>query len=111
MFGPPVALVSLGLSLIIQPNSFGANQHQMILDRIEQRAESGWVVPNPEFTDYMYPRLALDVAGHQWVLLNKSRPLNPIDFAPESIRAMESSASLDNSRGLRLNVDAASALE
>ena len=111
MFGPPVALVSLGLSLIIQPNSFGANQHEMILDRIEQRAESGWVVPNPEFTDYLYPRLALDVAGHQWVLLNKSRPLNPIHFAPESIRAMESSASLDNSRGLRLNVDVASALE
>ena len=111
VFGPPVALLSLGLSLIFQPNSFGANQHEIILDRIEQRAESGWVVPDPAFTDYLYPRLALDVAGNQWVLLNKSRPLNPIDFAPENIRAMESSESLDNSRGLRLNVHAASALE
>jgi zinc D-Ala-D-Ala carboxypeptidase len=111
VFGPPVALLSLGLSLIFQPNSFGSNQHQMILDRIEERAQSGWVVPNPEFTDYLYPRIALDIAGNQWVLLNKSRPLNPIDFAPSDLRAMESSSSLDNSRELRLNSAAATALE
>ena len=111
VFGPPVALVSLGLSLIFQPGSFGSNQHQIILDRIEERAQSGWVVPTPEFTDYLYPRMTLDMAGHQWVLLNKSRPLNPIDFAPENLRAMTSSTSLDNSRELRLNVHAATALE
>jgi zinc D-Ala-D-Ala carboxypeptidase len=111
VFGPPVALVSLGLSLIFQPNSFGSNQHEIILDRIQERAESGWVVPTPELTDYLYPRLALDMAGHQWVILNKSRPLNPIDFAPVDLVAMDSSASLDNSRGLRLTPSAATALE
>jgi zinc D-Ala-D-Ala carboxypeptidase len=111
VFGPPVALLSLGLSLIFQPNSFGSNQHEMILDRIKERAEQGWVVPNPEFTEYLYPRWALDVAGHEWVLLNKTRPLNPIDFAPVDLRAMDSSRSLDNSRRLRLTSAAASALE
>ena len=111
MFGPPVALISLGLSLIIQPNSFGANQHEMILDRIEQREASGWVVPTPEFTEYLYPRLTLEIAGTEWVLLNKTRPLNPIDFAPTNLRAMKSSTSLDNSRELRLSLPAASALE
>jgi D-alanyl-D-alanine carboxypeptidase len=83
----------------------------MILERIQQRADQGWVVPDVEFTDYLYPRLALDLAGNQWVLLNKSRPLNPIDFAPEDLRAMDSSKSLDNSRELRLIDEAATALE
>ena len=111
MFGPPVALLSLGLSLIFQPNSFGSNQHEMVLDRIKERAASGWVVPDPQFTEYLYPRWALDVAGHEWVLLNKSRPLNPIDFAPTDLRVMDSSRSLDNSRGLRLTTAAALGLE
>lgn len=111
MFGPPVALLSLGISLIVQPGSFGANKHELILERIEQRELAGWVVPYPEFTEYQYTRLTLDIAGKQWVLLNKSRPLNPIDFAPASLVTMESSGSLDNSRGLRLRPDAAEALE
>ncbi|MDP4756706.1 MAG: M15 family metallopeptidase [Aquiluna sp.] len=111
VFGPPVALVSLGFSLIFQPNSFGSQQHEIILDRIEQRAESGWEVPELEFTDYLYPRLAMDQPSHPWVLLNKSRPLNPIDYAPTDLRTMESSSALDNSRELRLANDAATALE
>lgn len=111
VFGPPVALISLGLSLIFQPNSFGANQHEIILDRINERAESGWIVPEPALTDYLYPRLALDQAGSEWVLVNKARPLDPIDFAPENLRAMKTSESLDNSRELRLTGAAATALE
>ena len=111
VFGPPIALLTLGISLIVQPNSFGQPKHQLILDRIEQRAESGWVVPDPAITDYLYPRLAIDFAGNSWVVVNKNRPLNPIDYAPADLRAMESSSSLDNSRGLRLSDEAATALE
>lgn len=111
VFGPPVAFLSLGLSLIFQPNSFGANQHEIILDRIKERAETGWVVPTLAITDYQYPRLSLDIAGSEWVLVNKDRPLNPIDFAPEDLRAMETSEHLDNSRELRLTNSAADALE
>ena len=111
VFGPPIAFLSLGLSLIFQPNSFGSNQHEIILDRIKEREASGWVVPTLGVTDYLYPRLATDFAGTEWVLVNKDRPLNPIDFAPEDLRAMESSESLDNSRELRLTTAAAAALE
>lgn len=111
VFGPPVAFLSLGLSLIFQPNSFGANQHEIILDRIKERAETGWVIPTLAITDYQYPRLSLDIAGSEWVLVNKDRPLNPIDFAPEDLRAMETSEHLDNSRELRLTNSAAGALE
>ena len=111
VFGPPIAFLSLGLSLIFQPNSFGANQHEIILDRIKERAETGWVVPTLGITDYQYPRLSLDIAGKEWVLVNKDRPLNPIDFAPEDLRAMKTSEHLDNSRELRLTNAAATALE
>lgn len=111
VFGPPVALLSLGLSMIFQPNSFGSNQHELILDRIKAREESGWVVPQPALTDYLFPRHAIDQAGHEWVLINKTRPLNPIDFAPEDLRAVKTSDSLDNPRELRLTNAAATALE
>ena len=69
------------------------------------------MVPTLGVTDYLYPRLATEFAGAEWVLVNKDRPLNPIDFAPEDLRAMESSESLDNSRELRLTTAAAAALE
>lgn len=111
VFGPPVAFITLGLSLIFQPNSFGANQHEIVLDRIKARAESGWVVPSLSITDFSYPRFATEQAGHEWVLVNKSRPLQPIDFAPEDLRVIKSSESLDNSRELRLRSSAATALE
>lgn len=111
MFGPPIALLSLGLAMIFQPNSFGSNQHELILDRIKAREESGWVVPQPLLTDYLFPRHAIDQAGHEWVLINKSRPLNPIDFAPEDLRVVTTSESLDNPRELRLTNAAATALE
>jgi D-alanyl-D-alanine carboxypeptidase len=111
VFGPPIALLSLGVSLILQPGSFGASNHPLILERIKEREANGWVVPTPEFTDYLYPRLATQFPTSNWLIVNKSRPLNPIDFAPADLRAMESSSSLDNSRGLRLTDAAATALE
>jgi zinc D-Ala-D-Ala carboxypeptidase len=111
VFGPPIALLSLGVSLIVQPGSFGASDHPMILERIKEREAIGWVVPTPALTEYLYPRLATEFPTSNWLIVNKSRPLSPIDFAPEGLRAMESSSSLDNSRGLRLTDAAATALE
>lgn len=111
VFGPPIALLSLGVSLIVQPGSFGSNQHRLILDRIQERESIGWVVPNPELTEFLYPRLATEFPHSTWLIVNKNRPLNPIDYAPTDLRAMKSSSSLDNSRELRLTDAAATALE
>lgn len=111
VFGPPIALLSLGISLIAQPGSFGASDHPLILERIKEREAIGWVVPHPELTDYLYPRFATGFPSSPWLIVNKTRPLNPIDFAPSDLRAMDSSNSLDNSRGLRLTNAAATALE
>jgi len=111
VFGPPIALLSLGVSLIAQPGSFGSNQHRLILDRIQERESIGWVVPNPELTDFLYPRLATEFPSSSWLIVNKNRPLNPIDFAPGDLRVINSSSSLDNPRELRLTATAATALE
>jgi zinc D-Ala-D-Ala carboxypeptidase len=111
VFGPPIALLSLGVSLIVQPGSFGASDHPLILERIKEREAIGWVVPTPELTEYLYPKLKTEFPTSDWLIVNKSRPLNPIDFAPGDLRAMASSSALDNSRGLRLTDAAATALE
>ena len=108
MFGPPLLAATLGVTLLVQGAS-GSN-FEILKERREARLEAGWVVPTLEVTDYLYPRLATEFAGSQWVVVNKHRPLNPIDFAPQ-VREIESSSALDNSRGLRLRDIAASALE
>lgn len=110
VFGPPVALLSLGLSLIFQPNSFGSNQHELIMDRIKARELSGWVVPTLSFTDYLYPRFLTDNASSELVVVNKLRPLNPIDFAPADLVVVPSTQFLDNSRELELDPAASDAL-
>lgn len=108
VFGPPLLAATLGVTLLVQGAS-GSN-FEILNERREARLEAGWVVPTPEVTDYLYPRLATEFAGSEWVVVNKHRPLSPIDFAPE-VREIESSSALDNSRGLRLRDIAASALE
>jgi D-alanyl-D-alanine carboxypeptidase len=96
--------------LIFQPGAFGA-KHEIILERIAQRADAGWVVPSPDFETYDYVRFATGLAGTDWVIVNKIRPLLPIDYAPSNLREIKTSKTLDNSRGLELADQAASALE
>jgi D-alanyl-D-alanine carboxypeptidase len=88
----------------------GQPNFEILKERAEQRELSGWEIPTLELTDYSYPRLATGFAGSEWVVVNKLRPLSPLDFEPV-VREIESSSSLDNSRGLELRVVAATALE
>lgn len=111
VFGPAIAMFSLGLALIVQPGSFGAIRHQLIMDRISEREAMGWVVPNPPLTEHLFPRLATEFPSSTWLVVNKNRPLQPIDYVPQDLRAINSSSSIDNSRGLRLTSAAATALE
>lgn len=94
----------------MQPGAFGA-RHEIILDRIQAREDSNWVVPNPSFDSFDYIRLATGFGGSDWVVVNKQRPLNPVDYEPGNLREMVSSKTLDNSRGLELADQAATALE
>lgn len=45
------------------------------------------------------------------MVVNKQRPLSPIDYAPSTLRVVSSSSSLDNSRNLMLADNAATAIE
>ena len=109
VFLPPIAAATLGISLIVT-GAAGQPNFDILDQRAEQRHQSGWVVPNLELTDYLYPRLATGFAGSEWVVVNKHRPLSPLDFEPQ-VREIQSSDSLDNSRGLELREVAAAALE
>ena len=109
VFLPPIAAATLGISLIVT-GAAGQPNFDILEQRAEQRHQSGWVVPNLELTDYLYPRLATGFAGSEWVVVNKHRPLSPLDFEPQ-VREIQSSDSLDSSRGLELREVAAAALE
>ena len=109
VFLPPLVAATLGITLLVQ-GAFGQPNFEILEDRAKERELSGWVVPTLEITDYLYPRLATGFAGSEWVVVNKLRPLSPLDFEP-NVRAVESSEALDNSRGLELRDVAARALE
>jgi len=109
VFLPPVVAATVGISLLVQ-GAFGQPNFELLEERAEQRELAGWVVPTLELTDYLYPRLATGFAGSEWVVVNKLRPLSPLDFEPQ-VREIRSSESLDNSRGLELRDIAATALE
>jgi len=109
VFLPPVVAATVGISLLVQ-GAFGQPNFELLEERAEQRELAGWVVPTLELTDYLYPRLATGFAGSEWVVVNKLRPLSPLDFEPK-VRKISSSESLDNSRGLELRDVAATALE
>jgi len=109
VFLPPVVAATVGISLLVQ-GAFGQPNFELLEERAEQRELAGWVVPTLELTDYLYPRLATGFAGSEWVVVNKLRPLSPLDFEPQ-VRKISSSEALDNSRGLELRDVAATALE
>lgn len=109
VFLPPLVAATLGITLLVQ-GAFGQPNFEILEERAKERELSGWVVPTLEITDYLYPRLATGFAGSEWVVVNKLRPLSPLDFEP-NVREVRSSEALDNSRGLELRDVAARALE
>lgn len=110
VFGPPIVLGILGVIILIQAAT-AAPRMTLVLDRIQARAEAGWVVPNPSFDQYLYPRLLTELAGNEFVVINKHRPINPIDFEPSNLRVLTTTESLSNPRKLELAAPAAKALE
>ena len=93
-----------------QPNAFG-QRHELIWEQINSFNESGRKTPIPAYDSYSFTKLATGFAESELVVVNKQRPLSPIDYAPATLREIASSKSLDNSRKLMLADSAAKALE
>jgi D-alanyl-D-alanine carboxypeptidase len=110
IFGPPVLFSILGVVLLVQSETFTSPKLEIITEQIEINKTEGLVPPTPALSDYLYPRLTIDWANQPYVVVNKLRTLNPIDFAPANLVVMPSSESLDNSRRLVLAPSAANAL-
>ena len=110
MFVPPIVLLGLGLSLISQPGAF-APEHELVTQAINERKASEQDTEVLSVISYRQTRLATSVGGSDFVVVNKHRPLQPIDYQPVNLREIASSKNLDNSRGLQLADQAATALE
>lgn len=110
MFIPPIALLAIGLTLVLQPGAFGV-KHALIQESISARENSGVTAVVPDLRNYLFIQQATNLASNNFVVVNKQRPLDPIDFAPINLREVKTSKTLDNSRGLELADQAATALE
>jgi len=98
IFGPPVLFSILGVVLLVQSETFTSPKLEIVTEQIEINKAEGLVPPTPALSDYLYPRLTIDWANQPYVVVNKLRTLNPIDYAPSNLVVMPSSESLDNSR-------------
>jgi len=110
IFAPAVAMLLIGLSLVSQPEAFG-KQHEIIKEQIIQTQNKTVTIQPQAFESYLYQRLMTDIAGNEAVVVNKHRPLSPLAYIPLNMRELKSSKSLDNSRSLKMDPNAATALE
>jgi D-alanyl-D-alanine carboxypeptidase len=110
IFAPALVMLLIGLSLVSQPEAFG-KQHEIIKEQIIQTQNKTATIRVQAFESFLYQRLLTDIAGNEAVVVNKLRPLNPLDFEPTKMREIKSSKSLDNSRSLKMDATAATALE
>ncbi|WP_091849759.1 D-alanyl-D-alanine carboxypeptidase family protein [Candidatus Aquiluna sp. UB-MaderosW2red] len=110
IFAPAMVMLIFGLSLISQPQAFG-KQHEIIKEQILRTEAKTSIVQAQSFDSFLYQRFLTDIAGSEAVVVNKLRPLNPLDFAPLEMRELKSSESLENPRSLKMVATAATALE
>ena len=110
VFGPPFILASLGVVLVSQSGILASQSYELIEEQTIQFQTAGLTPPTPQIGDYLYPQFTIDYANQDYVVVNKQRPLNPIDYEPPMLVAPPSSESLDNSRELVLAPQAAAAL-
>lgn len=110
VFVPPIVLLALGFSLISQPGAF-APQHELVAQAINERRANQQPAQILPLAKFHQTRLATNQGGSDFVLVNKQRPLQPLNYKPVNLREIKSSKQLDNSRGLELSDQAATALE
>ena len=110
VFVPPIALLVIGLSLVFQPGAF-APTNELVEQAISDRREADAPKVELSLASYHQVRIATSNGGSELVVVNKQRPLQPLDYQPLNLRDIESSKNLDNSRGLQLTDQAATALE
>ena len=121
-------MLTAGLVLTLTPlgaNSDNLNRGQLLLEQtvaaLEQSPELGTPMQilsdmnqtieyNARFRALGLNPLAINDAQSIAVIVNKQRPLNPIDYEPADLVVLDSSHAFDNSRGLRLARPAAEAL-
>ena len=63
-----------------------------------------------DFRDYDYPRTQLGNPTATWFVVNKQRPITPIEFEPSELEVAPSREYLDNSRQIQLSPGAARAV-
>jgi D-alanyl-D-alanine carboxypeptidase len=128
VFGPPAIMLTAGLVLTFTPlgaSSENLNRSQLLLEQtmvsLEQSPELGTPMQilsdMNEAIEYIARFRALGLnpfaindAKSIAVIVNKQRPVNPIDYVPADLVVLDSTEAFDNARGLRLARPAADAL-
>lgn len=98
VFGPALILATIGIFLLV----FSSPS-----DAVLRFSEKALKIQLVQFDKQ---KLSIDEANSTWVVVNKLRPLNPADYAPEKLSRLPSSPSLNNQKGVRLATPAAFAI-
>lgn len=107
---PPIVLAGLGIALLLQPGAFNP-RHELIIEQANELKVEAETVAAMSLDRFDFARSSIDQGQSLLVVVNKQRPLHPLNYAPANLREMKSSKTLDNSRGLQLADQAATALE
>jgi D-alanyl-D-alanine carboxypeptidase len=128
VFGPPAIMLTAGLVLTLTPlgaNSDNLNRGQLLLEQtvaaLEQSPELGTPMQilsdmnqtieySARFRALGLNPLAINDAQSIAVIVNKQRPVIPVDYEPADLVVLDSTDAFDNARGLRLARPAADAL-
>jgi zinc D-Ala-D-Ala carboxypeptidase len=128
VFGPPAIMLTAGLVLTLTPlgaNSDNLNRGQLLLEQtlesLEQSPELGTPMQilgqmnqtieyNSRFRALGLSPLAINDSRSIAVIVNKQRPLTPVDYEPANLVVLASTEAFDNSRGLKLARPAAEGL-
>lgn len=109
VFGPPIALALVGSLLLIQ-GAFAGPRLDLVQKQNESFAQSQ-SLPVASLAAHSYPRMMFDNPASVFVIVNKHRPITPAGFQPLDLVEVKESKSLENSRGHKLSLPAAEALE
>lgn len=120
VFLPPLILVAAAIFLFLDPFSHSdaePNDFVLVIPQIADRLDPPLVL-NPEMPPIESANSGIDFSQHSlsdadslWVVVNKHRALDPIDYQPQNIVTPESTEFLDNSRKISMTQTTATALE
>lgn len=109
VFIPPILFFAIGSWLLAQDNpAISPSSTASSPTATDSPSTTPQPTPSSNRVDELRPQI--DVVSSELYLVNKVRPFEPLDYQPDDLVQIATTDALDNSRGLQLRLQAATAL-